>query len=495
MELRERSECEGAARSRDRAACVGRATPAAGDRLLDGSSSPAGPRCATPPGGRLPVPAGAPPPGGGHLSRTRPSREPRFRWCSTSAPGLLARGRGRAAVRVERPRRAPGRARRSTGATRAMRAGLAEDVPPRPGLACARCGPPRSTTPRPPPDPGPAPRRGEAIELVTVASAAGHGMMWGPGRGQRRRRSSAHRAHGHGQTSPNSRAPRPLRRSGPLTARRRPGRARSVRPRHREHAPGPAPVGVGADMYEPETPCAPEGVRTELGPRLLGLEDAAERGRARPVHRARRGGPLDGEALRAAPRAAPAQRARLLRRARRAGHARARRTAATRNTPATDLFLDRAKPSYIGGMLEMANARLYRFWGSLTEGLRTGEPQNEAKARRRLLRGALRRPGAAARSSPRAMTGISIGRGAGDRAEVPLAATTGPSIDVGCAEGARAGPGRAGARRTSPAAASTCPPSGRSSTTTSPRFGLARAPAASPPATSSPTRCPRRTCS
>src|SRR6185295_914774 len=49
------------------------------------------------------------------------------------------------------------------------------------------------------------------------------------------------------------------------------------------------------------------------------------------------------------------------------------------NTPATELFLDRNKPSYVGGMLEMANARLYGFWGSLTEGLRTGKPQNEAK--------------------------------------------------------------------------------------------------------------------
>src|SRR5690349_1731590 len=37
------------------------------------------------------------------------------------------------------------------------------------------------------------------------------------------------------------------------------------------------------------------------------------------------------------------------------------------NTPETALYLDRNKPSYIGGMLEMANARLYRFWGSLTE--------------------------------------------------------------------------------------------------------------------------------
>lgn len=47
------------------------------------------------------------------------------------------------------------------------------------------------------------------------------------------------------------------------------------------------------------------------------------------------------------------------------------------NTSETDLFLDRAKPSYIGGVLEMANERLYRFWGTLTEGLRTGEAQNE----------------------------------------------------------------------------------------------------------------------
>jgi hypothetical protein len=50
-----------------------------------------------------------------------------------------------------------------------------------------------------------------------------------------------------------------------------------------------------------------------------------------------------------------------------------------RNTAATDAFLDKHKPSYIGGILEMANARLYRFWGDLTEALRTGEPQNESK--------------------------------------------------------------------------------------------------------------------
>ena len=49
------------------------------------------------------------------------------------------------------------------------------------------------------------------------------------------------------------------------------------------------------------------------------------------------------------------------------------------NSASTDQFLDRNKPSYVGGMLEMANARLYPFWGSLTEALRTGHPQNEAK--------------------------------------------------------------------------------------------------------------------
>jgi hypothetical protein len=49
------------------------------------------------------------------------------------------------------------------------------------------------------------------------------------------------------------------------------------------------------------------------------------------------------------------------------------------NSPATGLFLDRSKPSYIGGLLEMANARLYPFWGGLTTALRTGEPQNEIK--------------------------------------------------------------------------------------------------------------------
>jgi methylase of polypeptide subunit release factors len=50
-----------------------------------------------------------------------------------------------------------------------------------------------------------------------------------------------------------------------------------------------------------------------------------------------------------------------------------------RNTPETRTFLDKRSPMYIGGILEMANARLYRFWGDLTEALQTGRPQNEIK--------------------------------------------------------------------------------------------------------------------
>ena len=50
-----------------------------------------------------------------------------------------------------------------------------------------------------------------------------------------------------------------------------------------------------------------------------------------------------------------------------------------RHTPDTAVFLDPGSPAYVGGILEMASARLYGFWGSLTEALKTGLPQNELK--------------------------------------------------------------------------------------------------------------------
>jgi hypothetical protein len=79
------------------------------------------------------------------------------------------------------------------------------------------------------------------------------------------------------------------------------------------------------------------------------------------------------------------------------------------NTADTDLFLDRAKPSYIGGVLEMANARLYGFWGALTDALRTGELQNESKGGGENIFAALYGDPQQLREFLSAMSGISAG--------------------------------------------------------------------------------------
>lgn len=78
------------------------------------------------------------------------------------------------------------------------------------------------------------------------------------------------------------------------------------------------------------------------------------------------------------------------------------------NTSETAKFLDRSKPSYAGGMLEMCNARLYRFWGSLTDGLRTGKPQNEVKTGEDFF-GTLYADPQRLEGFLKAMTGLSVG--------------------------------------------------------------------------------------
>ena len=50
------------------------------------------------------------------------------------------------------------------------------------------------------------------------------------------------------------------------------------------------------------------------------------------------------------------------------------------NTEDSDMFLDKNKLTYIGGILEMSNNRLYPFWNNLEEALKTGKPQNESKS-------------------------------------------------------------------------------------------------------------------
>ena len=78
------------------------------------------------------------------------------------------------------------------------------------------------------------------------------------------------------------------------------------------------------------------------------------------------------------------------------------------NTPSTDLFLDKHKPSYIGGMLEMANKRLYPQWARLTVALRTGERQSEEQGEEDLF-AALYADPARLKGFLKAMTGISRG--------------------------------------------------------------------------------------
>jgi hypothetical protein len=80
-----------------------------------------------------------------------------------------------------------------------------------------------------------------------------------------------------------------------------------------------------------------------------------------------------------------------------------------RNTDAGALFLDKVSPAYIGGILEMANARLYRFWGDLTLALRTGKPQNEVKHTGKAMFEELYRDEGSLEQFMSAMAGISAG--------------------------------------------------------------------------------------
>jgi hypothetical protein len=104
------------------------------------------------------------------------------------------------------------------------------------------------------------------------------------------------------------------------------------------------------------------------------------------------------------------------------------------NTPETDCFLDRKKSSYVGGILEMANARLYNFWGSLTEALRSGNPQNECKTGLDNFE-ALYRDREKMESFLSGMTGISLPAARAMAEKFPWDDYK-TFADVGCAQGA-----------------------------------------------------------
>lgn len=104
------------------------------------------------------------------------------------------------------------------------------------------------------------------------------------------------------------------------------------------------------------------------------------------------------------------------------------------NTPATDLFLDKKKPSYVGGILEMANQRLYGHWGHLTEGLRTGQPQNELRGGGQPLFETLYADPARLKNFLQAMTGLSHGSALAIAAKFPFKDYK-SVCDVGAAQG------------------------------------------------------------
>ena len=104
------------------------------------------------------------------------------------------------------------------------------------------------------------------------------------------------------------------------------------------------------------------------------------------------------------------------------------------NTPSTDLFLDKRKPSYIGGVLEMANHRLYPFWGNLTTALRTGLPQNEARNGGQDMFAALYAEPSRLKEFLKAMTGLSRGANIAVARNFPWSKYH-SAVDVGTAQG------------------------------------------------------------
>jgi hypothetical protein len=103
------------------------------------------------------------------------------------------------------------------------------------------------------------------------------------------------------------------------------------------------------------------------------------------------------------------------------------------NSPDADHFLDKAKPSYMGGILEMCNHRLYGFWSNLTTAVRTGEPQNESKGGHDPFTAIYADP-ARLREFLRAMTGVSRGANQAIAEKFPWSAYQ-TCADIGTAQG------------------------------------------------------------
>ena len=168
------------------------------------------------------------------------------------------------------------------------------------------------------------------------------------------------------------------------------------------------------------------------------------------------------------------------------------RTATYFNTPAGSLYLDRTSPRYVGGILEMLNARLFKFWHDLPEALRTGKPQNEVKHSQKAMFEELYADLPRLEQFMGAMTGLSrINFEAfAEKFDFSPFKTL---CDVGGATGLLCDRSRQAASAPAAARRSTCRRSSRSRRSASRPPGCAGSRAPRRPATSSRIRCPRPT--
>lgn len=104
-----------------------------------------------------------------------------------------------------------------------------------------------------------------------------------------------------------------------------------------------------------------------------------------------------------------------------------------RNSAETDWFLDRNKPSYMGGLFEMSEDRLYGAWGNFCEALKTGLPQNDSQGGEELFKVLYSTP-ERLKSFLQAMTGLSLETGRAIARHFPFEKYR-VFFDVGAAQG------------------------------------------------------------
>ncbi|WP_405166349.1 acetylserotonin O-methyltransferase [Nocardia sp. NBC_01499] len=111
------------------------------------------------------------------------------------------------------------------------------------------------------------------------------------------------------------------------------------------------------------------------------------------------------------------------------------RTGRYTNSRQAALFLDRAKPSYIGGLMELSSTRLYDLWSGLGDLLRTGKPGAEEEQGESEFFSSLYGDQVALRKFLAGMTGISTGEAMLIAARFPWKRFR-TFLDVGAAQGA-----------------------------------------------------------